>query len=137
MSQTAEESANRATIERYFEAIAAGPTLESIDAFHAPDVIQEELPNALLPTGARRTLADLRAAAERGRALMASQSFEAIRMFASGNTVIVESRWTGTVAKTTGPFQAGTVLRARFAQFFELRDGLIVAIRNYDCIDPW
>ena len=32
---------------------------------------------------------------------------------------------------------AGSVMRARFAQFFEFRDGKIVAQRNYDCFYPW
>jgi hypothetical protein len=32
---------------------------------------------------------------------------------------------------------AGSVMRARFAQFFELRDGKIAKQRNYDCFYPW
>ncbi len=35
------------------------------------------------------------------------------------------------------PFAAGTELRTRFAQVLELRDGKIVALRNYDCFYPW
>lgn len=30
-----------------------------------------------------------------------------------------------------------TELRTRFAQVLELRDGKIVALRNYDCFYPW
>jgi ketosteroid isomerase-like protein len=51
--------------------------------------------------------------------------------------VVVEALWTGTVGTAAGPFAEGTNIRARFAMFFELRDGKITAQRNYDCFDPW
>jgi ketosteroid isomerase-like protein len=101
-------------------------------------VIQEEFPNAFLPEGARRRLDELRDAAARGRKVMASQTFEILNMVASGDTVVVEANWTGTLAVPLGEkTPAGSVMRARFAQFFELRDGKIVKQRNYDCFYPW
>ena len=46
-------------------------------------------------------------------------------------------QWTGTLAVPVGALPVGGQMRARFAQFYELRDGKIVAQRNYDCFDPW
>jgi len=49
----------------------------------------------------------------------------------------VEARWTGTLAQAIGPIPAGTIMKARFVQFFEFRAGRIVAQRDYDCFEPW
>lgn len=107
-------------------------------ALYRADVIQEEYPNQFMTHGATRTLADLREAAESGKWTMASQEFEIIRAFASGNTVVVEASWKGVLAAPMGEdVPAGTVMRARFAQFYEFRDGRISAQRNYDCFYPW
>ncbi|HXU32407.1 MAG TPA: nuclear transport factor 2 family protein [Thermoanaerobaculia bacterium] len=135
MANTAEESENLARIERYFAVINSGGDV--VEEFFSPDVIQEEFPNRLLPNGARRDLAALKEAAERGKAFMSGQHFEVLNTYADGRTVIVESIWTGTVAVDAGPFKAGTTMRARFAQFFTFAEGRIVEIRNYDCFDPW
>jgi ketosteroid isomerase-like protein len=35
-----------------------------------------------------------------------------------------------------GPRPVGHVLRASLAMFYDLRDGRIVGIRNYDCYEP-
>lgn len=137
MAHTDEELANLETVQRYFSAINEGGMGAAMEAWMTPDIVQEEYPNLLLPTGARRDLAALREAAARGKALMAAQHFEIVATYARERTVIVESIWTGTVGVDAGPFKAGTELRARFAQFFELRAGRICAIRNYDCFDPW
>ena len=137
MLHSAEEQANLATVERYFQLINAGAMDDSFAECVAPDVVQEEYPNRLLPNGARRDLAGLREASNRGRALMARQHFDGQRIYASGPTVIVESVWSGTVGVDAGPFKTGTELRAHFAQFFELRGARIPAIRNYDCFLPW
>jgi ketosteroid isomerase-like protein len=50
---------------------------------------------------------------------------------------VVEAEWRGRIARAAGPFPAGARLRTRFAQVLELRDGRIVALRNYDCFYPW
>jgi len=135
---TADESArNLAVIRRYFAVIADGPTGAELDEFFDPAVVQEEFPNRLLPDGVTRDMAGLREAASRGLALLREQRFELLDAFASGSRVAAESAWTGTVGQDIGPFKAGTVLRARFAQIFELKNGRIVKLRNYDCIYPW
>jgi ketosteroid isomerase-like protein len=134
---TKHEEQNLETVRAYFAAIERGVAADTLDTFYAPDVMQEEFPNRLMPNGARRDLQGIREAAARGRALMRSQQFEVLNVVANGATVVVEALWTGTVGTTAGHFAEGTIIRARFAMFFELRDGKITAQRNYDCFDPW
>ena len=133
-----EEETNLATVRSYYAAMAAGAPVEAMNDFYSPDVVQLEFPNRYLPNGAERGLKELMEAGVRGKALMASQEFEIRGTMASGNTVVVEAAWSGTLRIAAGDVvPAGTVMRARFAQFFEFRDGKIVAQRNYDCFYPW
>lgn len=132
------ERSNLDAVRAFFAALQAGGGPSEMAAFYSEDVVQEEFPNAFLPNGARRGLKELQEAAARGGSVMASQTFEIVDMIASGDTVVVESEWTGTLAVPLGEeTPAGSVMRARFAQFFEFRGGKIVAQRNYDCFYPW
>ena len=132
-----EEARNREVVQAYYAAIAHGLTGLEWARWFAPDVVQEEFPNRLLPGGAQRDLRGLREAAERGAMLMGQQTFQVLTLLASGSTVVVEAEWRGQIARDAGPFTAGTELRTRFAQVLELRDGKIAALRNYDCFYPW
>jgi hypothetical protein len=51
--------------------------------------------------------------------------------------VVLEAIWTGTLAVGFGTLKPGDQLRARFAQIFEFKDGLIWRQRNYDCFEAW
>lgn len=119
----------------YFAALEAGATGESLAAYYAPDVVQEEFPNRLNPSGARRDLAEILLGAERGQKLMAAQRYDILNLVAEGERVAVEFRWTGTLAVSVGSLTAGDELRGRFACFLEYREGRIVAQRNYDCFE--
>ena len=134
---TATETDNLALVRRYLAAVASGTTGDALAAFYAPEVVQEEFPNRLMAAGARRDLPAILDAAVRGRAVMTAQTFELLNAVAEGDQVAAEVQWTGTLAIPFGALPAGGQMRARFAQFFELRAGRIVAQRNYDCFDPW
>jgi len=132
------ERRNLDSVRAFFAAMRAGADPDVLRDFYAEDVVQEEFPNAFLPNGARRGLKELQEAADRGRSVMAAQTFEILNALADGDTVLVEASWTGTLAVPIGEeTPAGTVMRARFAQVFEFRDGKIIAQRNYDCFYPW
>lgn len=137
MTPASEEARNVAIVRGYYAALAQGPAMVDWARWFAPDVIQEEFPNLLLPAGTRRDLAAMQEAAARGQALMAHQEFELFDLIASGSRVAVEAEWRGRTARDAGPLPAGTQMRTRFAQVIELRDGKIVALRNYDCFYPW
>ena len=130
------ESDNLAVARRYLEAIERGNPGDCL-AFFAEDVVQEEFPNRLVPQGARRDLAGLREAAQRGGKVMAAQRYEVLNALASGDQVALEVQWTGTLAVPFGSLPAGGRMRARFAIFLEFRDGKIARQRNYDCFEPW
>jgi ketosteroid isomerase-like protein len=131
------EAAHLALIRRYFDAMVRGPAGVDLSDFFTADAMQEEFPNRFVPTGTRRDLQGMKEAARRGANVMASQEFELLDAVAMGNKVAAEARWSGTLATQAGPVAAGTVMRARFAMFFEMRDGKIAVQRNYDCFDPW
>jgi ketosteroid isomerase-like protein len=134
---TTTEENNLALVRRYLEALERGMTAVAVGDFFTPDVVQEEFPNRLIPQGARREMADLQAAAERGAKVMSSQRYTLLHAVASGDQVAVEVQWAGTLAVPFGSIPVGGEMRARFAIFLDIRDGKIAAQRNYDCFDPW
>ena len=130
------ETPNKAFVRRYLQAIEGGATGAALAEFFAPDVVQEEFPNRLVIQGARRDLAAILEAAERGQKVISAQRYEIRNEVAQGNFVALEVLWTGTLAVPFGSLAVGDNMRAHFAVFIELRDGKIVAQRNYDCFDP-
>src|SRR6185295_617607 len=98
-----------------------------------PDVVTVEHPNQLVPTGKRYDLAAMRAAGERGRALMASERYEIRQMIVEGERAAVQIAWSGTLAVAAGPLPAGHVMRAQICSIIELRDGMVWRQEQYDC----
>jgi len=123
--------------KRYLQRLSEGATAEDLGMFLAPDIVQQEFPNRLLPNGATRNLDAMKEGRRRGLALLREERFEVVNIFASGENVAAEVIWTGTVREQAGPFAAGQVLRAHFAVFMEFENGRIVRQRNYDCFDAW
>lgn len=121
----------------YLQAIEQGATGERLAQFFTPDLVQEEFPNRLVATGARRDLAAVLEGAVRGQQVLTAQSYEVLNSFVSGSTVIMEVQWIGTLAIPLGSLPVGGQMRARFAVFLEYRDGRIAHQRNYDCFEPW
>lgn len=128
---------NLETAKRYLSAIEQGIACKQMAEFFSPEVIQEEFPNRLVPTGAKRDLAALLDGCERGKKVISSQQYEIKNAMAGANVVALEVLWTGTLAVALGALPVGGQMRAHFAMFLEFRDGKIVAQRNYDCFEPW
>jgi hypothetical protein len=63
------------------------PPAAEIEASYTPDVIQEEFPNRLLPTGAVRDLDTLREAGSKGRQVIAAQTIEIVNAVSSVNAL--------------------------------------------------
>lgn len=106
-------------------------------SFYAPDVIQRELPNRLVPTGATRDLAALQAAAERGRHVVLSERYEILSLVEQGDEVAAEVLWTARLAVALGTLAPGDLMKAHLAMFITWRDGKIISQRNYDCFEPF
>jgi ketosteroid isomerase-like protein len=109
----------------------------SAETYFAPDVVQVEFPNRLVPSGARRDLAALREASERGKRVVGNERYEVRNGLEHGNEVALEVVWTATLVVPIGTLAAGATMRAHFGVFFTFRDGKIVSQRNYDCFDPF
>src|SRR5262245_56317148 len=130
-------SDNLKLAQHYLWCLSNDATVDELEPLFAPDVVQEEFPNRLLPSGAIRDLQAMKEGRERGRSLLKSENYQIVNSIASDDRVSMEVVWTATVRKTVGPFTEGQVLRARFAVFLDFRDGRIARQRNYDCFDPW
>jgi len=130
-------SSNLAAARRYLEALERGAEGDELAAFFAPEVVQEEFPNRLVPAGARRDLAGLLEGRMRGKQVMRSERYEVRNALASGDRVALEVLWSGTLAIELGALPAGGTMRAHFGVFLDYEDGKIVAQRNYDCFEPW
>jgi len=131
------ESRNLDLVRRYLAAVAdPAETPETLGRFMHDEVVFDELPNAVVPRGARRDRAANAAAWERGAQVITGQRFDVIDAVASGDRVAVELIWTGTLKVPYGPRPAGSQMRAHVGAFFDLRDGRIVRQRNYDCYEP-
>jgi len=106
-------------------------------SFFTDDAVQEEFPNALVPTGARRTLDDLKAAAERGQDVLSSETYEIVHLLETGDLVAAEVLWRGVLAVPVRSLKPGDAMKARFAVFFEFQGDKIRRQRNYDCFEPF
>lgn len=125
------------TVQRYLETLfdpEADP--DAIGAFLHPDVEMIEHPNAIAPTGHRRTREEALEGARSGRQLLRRQGLEDQRISATAEVVTVRATWRGELAHDAGAMSAGDVLTAHLAMFFTVRDGRIVRQENYDCYEP-
>ena len=121
----------------YLAAIERGAPFEEMAQFFTPDCVQEEFPNRLVPNGARRTMADLQAAAARGTKAVESQHYEVLNAVAHDSQVALEVQWTAQILMPFASLKAGDTMRARFAVFLRFRDRRIERQHNYDCFDPF
>lgn len=128
---------NLETARRYLAALESGATGEALREFFTDDVVQEEFPNRLMPNGARRDLAAVMEASERGKKVTTSQRWEVLNAVASGDQVALEFAWSAMLAVPVGSIPAGGEMRGRFATFLEFRDGRIARQRSYDCFEPF
>ena len=121
----------------YLAALERDAPFEELTEFFTADCIQEEFPNRLMPNGARRTLQDIRVAAERGAKAVEHQRYEVMNSVASGNHVALEVRWSCRIVTPLGSLGVGDSMRARFAVFLTFHEGRIQRQHNYDCFDPF
>ncbi len=131
------ERSNLETARRYLKALEDGRDHDELTKFFDPNVVQEEFPNRLSEKGAKRDLKTLLEGNRRGREIMTSQRYDVQRAYTGGDTVVLEVSWTGTLGIPYGSIPPGGSMHAHFAVFLDIRDGKIIAQRNYDCFDPW
>jgi hypothetical protein len=126
-----------AVVTEFLEVLQSRKSFGEPERFYHPDVVQIEYPNTLTKHLTTRNLSELKTASDRGLQVLQKESYEVINSFASGNTVILEVIWRGTLSIALGNIPAGGEMKAYFAQFFEFKDGLIISQRNYDCFESF
>jgi ketosteroid isomerase-like protein len=132
------EPGNNLEIARnYLRTLGRGETGAALSRFFAPDVVLEEFPNRLTPSGKKRDLAGALEGAERGKEAMSRQIYKIKNEIADDERVALEVEWTGTLAVPFGSLPVGSQMKAFFAVFLEFREGKIIKHRNYDCFEAW
>ena len=69
---------------KYLQALERGETGAALSSFFARDVVLEEFPNRLTPTGKKRDLAEALEGAERGKKVMSAQMYKIKNEIAGG-----------------------------------------------------
>ncbi len=121
----------------YLRALETRTSFADVSRFFAPECVQEEFPNRLVPNGARRTVKDLEAASVRGRQVVENERFEVVRSISEGDEVALEVLWSARILVPLASLKPGDTMRARFGVFLTFSNGLIVSQRNYDCFDAF
>jgi ketosteroid isomerase-like protein len=132
-----EEERNLELAGRYIEIVgnpSTGP--EDLKAVLDEGLVWREMPNLFAPSGRVSDYATALASFGKGRQYLPEQTYTLRRAIAGGDSVALEVSWAGEVAKSIGPFAAGSRLSARIAIFLRFRDGKIVSQTDYPCYDP-
>ncbi len=128
---------NLAIARQYLRALEQFTAGDELARYFTLDVVQQEFPNRLMNDGVVRDMSELLAGAERGKQLLARQTFEVRNAVADGNHVALEILWIGVLAIPVAGLTPGAEMRAHIATFLEFEGGKIKAQRNYDCYVPW
>jgi ketosteroid isomerase-like protein len=130
-------SSNVSRVYEYLQAVASMGPYETVADFYTADVTIQEFPNRIAPHGRVGRLSDARAAYERGREILKSQTYRVQRILEAGDELAVELEWTGILAVPVMSLPTGSEMKAFVAMFLTFRDGKIAAQRNYDCYPPF
>ena len=124
-------------VRAFLDAIERDEVVGRESDWYTEDAVQVEFPNRLVPAGATRDLAAIRQAGARGRAIVERQSYEIVSLVEQGGRVAVEAIFRATFKMDVAGLLKGETMEARFAMFFEMRDGRIARHHSYDCFLPW
>lgn len=130
------EARNMDVVRRLIGAIEAFDA-ETAGALYHPDVVQTEHPNRLYARGQVRNAEALMRDLPRGRQVLRAQRYPIDTIVASGDKVVVETRWEGTLAVPLGALQPGDAMVAHICMVFTLADGRVIAQTNYDCYEEF
>lgn len=116
------------TLMDYLRTVEAGASGAELRRFYTEDAALIEHSNMVAPKGVTRNLSAIVAALESGQAAMARQSFDVQSAIIEGDRAALSVRWLGVL-------KSGGEMRARFAQFYTLRDGKIARQETFDCFE--
>ena len=117
----------RDVVLEYLRAIESHELARVAELLH-PDVLVVEHPNKLNPAGARYDHAAIRAAGERGAALMAREEYAVRALTIEGDRAVAQIAWLGVL-------HDGREMRAHICSVIELREGRVWRQEQYDCFE--
>ena len=125
-----------AVVDRFLAAFSdRWPTTEELEALLTEDAVFVERPNLLNPAGGERDRAAMLHGAEAGRAVLRWQRYDVRDHLEDGPRVATRLTWSGELRVGLGAWPAGTVLRAQAAAHYDVRDGRIARIEQFDCYE--
>jgi ketosteroid isomerase-like protein len=128
---------NLSIVLEYLQMMENRTSSEEFSRFYHEDVQQVEFPNTLTRNIAVRSLTDLKTGSEKGKQLLQKETYEVVKAYEVGNTVIIEAIWRGVLNIPLGNIPVGGEMKAYFGQFYEFENGKIIRQRNYDCFEPF
>lgn len=128
---------NEQIVKDFLNTLAQRTSSQELSHYYHPNVQQTEYPNALTKHLTTRNLQQLIEGAEKGRQVLTKETYDIQNLMSSGDTVVLECIWIGTLAIPLSSIPAGGQMKAYFAQVFEFKDGKIFRQRNYDCFEPF
>jgi len=131
------ETRNLAVALAYMEALSDGGDRGRLAELLHEEIALEVFPNRIAPHGHKGDRAAMLAASKRGAGIVAGERYQVLGSVVAGDRVALEVEWTATLRVPFQGLPEGGRMRAHVAVFLELRDGRIVAQRNYDCYQPW
>ncbi len=102
-----------------------------------PEVTYFEYPNPITPKGQVRGVEKGFAGLEMARKILAEQRYDFFDIIETGNRLIIECTWLGTMAIDAGNLTKGQQFKAYICMIVEFKDGKIYTQRNYDCYVPF
>jgi ketosteroid isomerase-like protein len=130
------EDRNVAAVRAYIDAVEK-LDVERAGAFIDPAIVQTEYPNKLYAKGQVRGAEQMMKDLPRARQVLRSQRYPIETIFGAGDKVVVETRWEGVINVPLGRLQPGDAMVAHICMVFTLKDGKIVAQKNYDCYEDF
>jgi ketosteroid isomerase-like protein len=124
-------------IRRYFHAIASGAIMGRESEWYCDDAVQIEYPNKVTPAAARRSVSDIKAAAERGALIVERQRYEILSLVEQGDKVAAQAVFRAAFNTDLPGLPKGREMTAHLGIFFVMQAGKIARQENYDCFEPW
>jgi ketosteroid isomerase-like protein len=122
---------------RYLAALERFEPPQALAPFFTPDVAVHELPNRLVPQGRLRAGKDLAEAVAAAPRVLSAQRYQVHRAVESGDTVVLDVSWSGTLKVPLGQTAIGGTVRARISMWVRFRGGQICEQTNFDCYDAF
>ncbi|MFT3712930.1 MAG: nuclear transport factor 2 family protein [Archangium sp.] len=128
---------NLDVVRGYLAALQRFAAPDELAAFFTDDVVMNELPNRLVPSGRTRSRDELLSASTQAPKVLAEQRYVIRRELELGDTVALDVDWSATLKVPLSQTPAGGKLNARISMWARLRDGRICEQTNFDCYQPF